>query len=54
MLTWVVYVLAALVMLAAMVAAILCGLAPRFVAEFLRGLGEGHQEDSNREEGSKG
>ena len=54
MLTWLVYALAALVMLAAVVAAILAGLALRFGAELLRGLGEGHQEGNSREEGRKG
>ncbi len=57
MLTWVVYALAALVMLAAVVAAILVGLALRFVAVFLRGLGEGHREGGTqdvRKEGGKG
>jgi hypothetical protein len=53
MLTWLVYILAALVMLAAIVGAIVVGLALRFVAEFLRGLGEGHQEGNGREEGGK-
>jgi hypothetical protein len=53
-LTWVIYILAAVVMLAAVVGAILCGLALRFVAEFLQGLGEGNQEDSSKEEGRKG
>ena len=54
MLTWLVYALAALVMLVAVVGAIVGGLALRFVAEFLRGLGEGHQEGDSREEGRKG
>jgi hypothetical protein len=53
-LTWLVYALAALVMLTAVVAAILAGLALRFGAELLRGLGEGHQEGNSREEGGKG
>ncbi len=53
MLTWLVYALAALVMLAAVVGAILGGLALRFVAESLRGLGEGHQEGNVREEDGK-
>jgi hypothetical protein len=56
-LTWLVYILAALVMLAAVVGAILGGLALRFVAELLRGLGEGHQEGDTqgvRREGGKG
>jgi hypothetical protein len=43
--TWLVYALAALMMLAAIAAAVVAGLALRFVAEFLRGLGD------NREEG---
>jgi hypothetical protein len=48
-LTWLVYAIAALVMLAATAAAILAGLALRFVAEFLRGLGDGRQEDDTQE-----
>jgi hypothetical protein len=43
-LTWLVYALAALVMAAAVVGAILGELALRFVAEFWRGLGDGHIE----------
>ena len=43
--TWLIYALAALMMLAAITAAVVAGLALRFVAEFLRGLGD------NREEG---
>ena len=57
MLTWLVYSLAALVMLAAVVGATLAGLALRFVAELLRGLGDGHQEGDTqgaRKEGGKG
>ena len=38
--TWLVYALAALMMLAAIAAAVLAGLALRFVAKFLRGLGD--------------
>ncbi len=37
MLTWLVYAIAGVVMLAAIAAAILAGLALRFVAAFLRG-----------------
>ena len=44
MLTWLAYASAALLMLAAVVGAILGGLALRFVAELLRGLGDGHEE----------
>jgi hypothetical protein len=44
MLTWLVYLLAALVMLAAVVGAILAGPALRFVAVFLRELGYGGEE----------
>ena len=45
MLTWLLYALAALVMAAAVVAAILGGLALRFVTGFLLGLGgDGHLE----------
>ncbi len=43
--TWLVYALAALMMLAAIAAAVVAGLALRFVAEFLRRFGD------NREEG---
>ena len=42
--TWLVYALAALMMLAAIAAAVLAGLALRFVAEFLRELGDNHEE----------
>ncbi len=44
--------IATLVMLAALVAAILAGLAVRFVVEFLRELGNGDKESSTQE-GSK-
>jgi hypothetical protein len=44
--TWLVYALAALMMLAAIAAAVLTGLALRFVAASLRRLGD------NREEGN--
>ena len=54
MLTWLVYALAALVMLAAVVGAILAGLALRFGAELLRRLAEGHQEGNGREEDRTG
>ena len=57
MLTWLVYILAALMILAAVAAAILTGLALRFVAEFLRGLCDDHQEGDTqgvRKEGGKG
>jgi hypothetical protein len=55
-LTWLVYTLAVLVMLAAVVAAILAGLALRFAAEGFRGLGDAHEEDDTqgvRKQGSK-
>jgi len=42
--TWLVYALAALMMLAAIAAAVLAGLALRFVAEFLRERGDNHEE----------
>jgi hypothetical protein len=48
-LTWLVYTLAALLMLAAVIAAILAGLALRLAAEFLRELGEGQQENDTQE-----
>lgn len=44
-LSWMIYALAALMMLVMIVAAILAGLALRFVAEFLRELGDGREED---------
>jgi hypothetical protein len=42
--TWLVYAIAAITMLAAIVAAILAGLALRLAAEFLRELVEGREE----------
>lgn len=42
--TWLVYAAAAIMMLAAIVAAILTGLALRLAAEFLRELGDGREE----------
>lgn len=42
--TWLAYALAAVMMLAAIAAVILAGLALRFVAEFLRELGDGREE----------
>ncbi len=42
--TWLVYAVAAIVMLAAIVAAILAGLALRLAAEFLRELGDGRED----------
>lgn len=39
--TWLVYAIAAVIMIAATAGAILFGLALRFVAEFLRELGDG-------------
>ena len=44
-LSWMIYALAAVMMLAMIVAAILAGLAVRFVAEFLRELGDDREED---------
>ncbi len=41
--TWLVYAMAALMMLAVTAAAILAGLALRFVAKFLRELGDGRE-----------
>ena len=43
-LSWLIYAVAAVMMLAVIVAAILAGLALRFVAEFLRELGHGREE----------
>ncbi len=42
--TWLVYAVAAIMMLAAIVAAILAGLALRLAAEFLRELGDSREE----------
>jgi hypothetical protein len=42
--TWLVYAVATITMLAAIVAAILAGLALRLTAEFLRELGDGREE----------
>jgi hypothetical protein len=50
--TWLIYALAAVMMLTVSVAAILAGLALRFVAEFLRELGNG-DKDSGTQEGRK-
>jgi hypothetical protein len=46
--TWLVYAAAVVTMLAAIVAAILAGLALRLAAEFLRELGDGRQEDDTQ------
>jgi hypothetical protein len=53
--TWLVYAVAAVMMLTAIVAAILAGLALRLVAEFLLELGDGREEDDpqNADEGSR-
>ena len=49
--TWLVYAIAAIMMLAAIAAAILSGLALRLVAEFLREFGDGREEgDAQRAE----
>ena len=52
---WLVYALAAVMMLTVIVAAILAGLALRLVAEFLLELGDGREEDDpqNADEGSR-
>ncbi|HEY6752926.1 MAG TPA: hypothetical protein VI027_16580 [Rubrobacteraceae bacterium] len=47
-LSWLIYTLAAVMMLAMIAAAILTGLALRFVAGFLRELGDGHEEDDTQ------
>lgn len=44
-LSWMVYALAVVMMLVMIVAAVLAGLALRFVAEFLRELGDGREDD---------
>jgi hypothetical protein len=46
--TWLVYMVAAVMMLAAIVAAILAGLALRLAAEFLRELGDGRENSDAR------
>jgi hypothetical protein len=46
--TWLVYAVAAIMMLAAIVAAILAGLALRLAAEFLRELADSRQEGDAR------
>ena len=43
---WLVYVAAGVVMLAAVVSAVLAGVALRFVAESVRELGDGPEEDT--------
>jgi hypothetical protein len=48
-LSWIIYALAAVMMLAMIVAAILAGLAVRFVAEFLRELVGGREEDDTQQ-----
>ncbi len=45
MMLWVAYAIAAIMMLAVILAAVLAGFALRFVAESLRGLGDGRDED---------
>ena len=49
MLTWLVYAIAAGMMLPVIAVAILAGLALRFVAEFLRELGDGSEEGGAQE-----
>lgn len=49
--TWLIYALAAVVMLAAVVAAVLVGLVLGFVAEFLRELGGGREEGDTHHAG---
>ena len=48
-LSWMIYALAAVMMLAMIVAAILAGLAVRFVAEFLRELVAGREEGDTQQ-----
>jgi hypothetical protein len=54
-LTWLAYLIAALMMLGVIAAAILAGLALRLVAEFLRELSQGREEGDARyvEDGPK-
>jgi uncharacterized protein involved in exopolysaccharide biosynthesis len=49
-LSWLIFALAAVMMLVVIVGAILAGLALRFVAVFLRELGNGRQESSTQED----
>jgi hypothetical protein len=46
--TWLVFAVAAVMMLAAIVASILAGLALRLAAEFLRELGDGREDSDAR------
>ena len=46
--TWLIFALAAAMMLTMITAAILAGLVLRLAAEFLRELGDGRQEDDAR------
>jgi hypothetical protein len=47
--SWLIYALAAIMMLTVIVAAILAGLALRFVAEFLQELGDDREEGGTQE-----
>ena len=49
--TWLVYAMAGVTMLAATTAAILAGLALRLVAEFLREISDGREEDGTQQAG---
>ena len=46
--SWLIYAIAAVMMLAAIAAAVLAGLALRLVAEFLRELGDDREEDDTQ------
>lgn len=46
--SWLIYAIAAIIMLAAIVSAVLAGLALRLVAEFLRELGVVREEDDTQ------
>ncbi len=48
MMLWVAYGIAGLIMLTVIVSAVLAGLALRFVADSLRGLGDGRDEGNAR------
>ena len=48
-LSWMIYALAAVMMLVMIIAAILTGLAVRFVAEFLRELSDGREEGDTQQ-----
>ncbi len=52
--TWLVYAIAAIVMLGAITAAVLAGLGLRLVAEVLREIGESQEEGRRHEDRGRG